>query len=78
MQENASSGARVSYSGDATKVWLVSGGKSRVARGTVPAGRYDLEADFGDGVRTPAGELDLAVGDEVTLKCSRAFKRCKP
>ncbi len=77
VQENASTGARVSYSGDAVKVWLVSAAGRRVARGTVPAGRYDIEADFGDGVPTPAGELDLGAGDEAALKCSKAFKRCK-
>jgi serine/threonine-protein kinase len=77
VSENATVGARVSYSGDATKVWLVGSDGRRVARGVVPAGRYDIEADFGDGERTPAGELDLKVGDEVALKCSKSFRRCK-
>ena len=77
VAENATVGARVSFSGDATKVWLVGPGGRRVARGVVPEGRYDIEADFGDGEKTGAGEVDLAVGDDVSLDCSKAFKRCK-
>lgn len=77
ISENVSVGARVSYTGDAVKVWLVGSGGRRVARGTVPEGRYEIEADFGDGEKTPAGEADLTVGDEVSFDCSKKFKRCK-
>jgi serine/threonine-protein kinase len=68
--------ATVRWSGDATRVWLHNASGTHPARGGVPAGEWQVLADFGDGARTPAGELSLHEGESVRLTCRKAFRRC--
>lgn len=67
----------VHATGDAAKVWLVSHGHKRRAEGDVPVGTYQIEAEFTPGETTEAGELDVGEGDDITLNCKAAFRRCR-
>jgi serine/threonine protein kinase len=69
--------ASVRVEGDARAVWLVSGSR-RVSPGDrVTAGRYSIEADFGSGSPSKAGQVTLAAGDAVVLRCSSALLMCR-
>ena len=65
----------VTVVGDAESVWLVSN-QGRVEPGLVLAGNYRVVADFGDGKETGAGELNVAVGKKVELRCDAMFRKC--
>lgn len=67
----------VHTTGDAGKVWLVAHGKKRRAEGDIPVGTYQIEAEFASGEPTDAGELDVGEGDDITLNCKAAFRRCR-
>ncbi len=56
-------------------VTLSANGRSAVA-GAVPAGQWQLLADFGKGP-VVAGTVDLVAGQTVTIRCSRAMYDCQ-
>jgi hypothetical protein len=56
-------------------VWLVSN-QGRVEPGLVLAGNYQVKANFGDDIETGAGEINVAVGKKVALRCDSIFRRC--
>jgi hypothetical protein len=65
----------VTVSGDAASVWLVSN-QGRVEPGLVLAGNYRVMANFGDDKETGAGDINVAVGMKVALRCDAMFRRC--
>jgi hypothetical protein len=74
----ASASASVSFTGNARHVWLVQGGKRYSAKGVVPAGRYEILALF-EGAKkpVPAGEVDVAGGGEIVLRCTAFSQQCR-
>ena len=71
-----SGNATVAVSGDASEVWLTSGG-SRVDLGSVSPGSYGVMAVFGDGDAVTAGKLRVSPGESVTLNCSSFLFTCQ-
>ncbi len=64
----------VHVSGDADAVRLRKG-DSYVALSRVPAGTYTVVATFA-GVEADAGSVSIGEGEQVNLRCSKAFLRC--
>ncbi len=64
----------VHVSGDADAVRLRKG-DSYVALSRVPAGTYTVVATFA-GVEADAGTVSIGEGEQVNLRCSKAFLRC--
>jgi hypothetical protein len=61
--------------GDATEVWLERDGR-RFPPGAVPAGHYRVLARFDPGGVRDAGEVWLASGTPLRLRCKAAFRLC--
>ncbi|MDP6934478.1 MAG: serine/threonine-protein kinase, partial [Myxococcota bacterium] len=72
-----SGGGTITFTGDASAVWLVSGGR-RFEPGNVPAGTYQIEVRFGDGEPIGAGNVHVMDGVRQTYNCSSMFTRCSP
>ncbi len=71
--------AKVTPTGDAREVVLLGDdGAAFVLPGEVPAGRYDIQADFGEGSQVPAGSVVVLADDDLTLRCSSFVFRCAP
>jgi serine/threonine-protein kinase len=66
---------RVRFSGDATDVWLESGGR-RYRGGAVPEGTYAAWASFGEAPAFNAGLITIVAGNSVVVKCAGAFQTC--
>jgi hypothetical protein len=64
----------VHISGDADAVRLRKG-DSYFALSRVPAGAYTVVATFA-GVEADAGTVSIGEGEQVNLRCSKAFLRC--
>jgi serine/threonine-protein kinase len=75
--EAAPEPARVSVTGEAEQVWLEHDG-TRLAPGAVPAGSYDVVAQFPGRDPAPAGKVVLEPGQTVQLSCDAAFRKCAP
>ena len=71
----AAAAGRVVVTGDARQVRLVGGGSS-FPPGAVPAGSYEVRADFGGGALKAAGRVTVPEGGVVTLSCRAGLKRC--
>jgi eukaryotic-like serine/threonine-protein kinase len=65
----------VSVSGEASSVSLRGGGATHPVPGSVPAGSYEILADFGQGAK-PAGTVTVEPGASIALKCVGGFQRC--
>ena len=46
------------------------------APGPIPPGTYTIEATFEGESPGPAGTIELAAGQRVTLSCRSSLKRC--
>jgi hypothetical protein len=66
----------VLVSGDAQRVWLESGGK-KYNLGTVPAGKYAVLADFGNGTGYRVAEIEVVKGAVVRIRCSGEDMDCR-
>jgi len=66
---------RINLDGDASAVELVAGEERYAVPGDVPAGRYTIEATFGDEV-VPSGTVAITEGSTVRLVCNSLFARC--
>ncbi len=68
----------VRVEGDAVSVELIDGAGRRHLPGSLPPGRYDLEADFADGttIRQP-GQITVRAGVSTTLRCSQLAQTCR-
>lgn len=79
MPVPAASGASVSVTGDAQGVWLVANGRrTDPTAGLVPAGTYQILADFGGADPVGAGKVRLSDGASVTIDCSSFLFKCQP
>ena len=67
---------RARYSGDATKVMLLTGTKRYSLPADVPAGTYDVEAIFPGRGQVRAGSVRVVEGTELVLRCQDVFGRC--
>jgi len=65
----------IAVDGDASGVELVAGEERYPVPGEVPAGRYTIEATFGDEV-VPSGTVAITEGSTVRLVCNSLFARC--
>jgi serine/threonine-protein kinase len=65
----------VALDGDASAVELVAGEERYPIPGEVPAGRYTIEATFGDEV-VPSGTVVVTEGSAVRVVCNSLFARC--
>ena len=72
----AQPGAAVSFTGDATKVFLMQGNQRHALPGNVPAGSYDIEAVFPNRGHVRAGKVWVIEGTQVRLHCQDLFGRC--
>jgi len=55
------------------------GAAGTFAGGSIPAGTYEIHADFGDGlIKAFDGPLTVPAGGAVTVKCSALRHSCKP
>ena len=70
-------GGEVTISGDARTVILKGGGETHLVPGAVPAGDYEIFADFGDGV-VSAGRATVRAGKVIDLGCENFFFQCRP
>ena len=68
--------ARVTLSGDATRVEAEGEAGRFPLPGTLPAGTYSLTAWFPSNPAARAGKLTVQAGEEVRLQCQSAFSRC--
>jgi hypothetical protein len=66
----------VSFTGDASAVWLISGGTKLSASGSVPAGTYEILADFGGPEPISAGRVTIDAGSTVNLRCASFVQKC--
>lgn len=66
----------VRATGFASQIVLIGGGQ-RLRPGTVPAGRYRIEATFPDGSVVKAGQITVTDGSLTTLHCSKVYKTCR-
>ncbi|MEQ1572539.1 MAG: hypothetical protein ABMA64_43365, partial [Myxococcota bacterium] len=64
--------------GDVLNVWLVSDGKRFSPDRALPAGAYQVVADFGGGAETDAGSVVVEAGKNLTLSCSKQVSHCSP
>lgn len=68
--------ARVKVAGDATEVRFGADG-SWFPPGPLDPGNWKIEARFGDGPMSPAGELTVRAGETATVECSSPFRTCR-
>lgn len=61
--------------GDAAQVEVRRGSTTRKA-GPIPAGSWDILADFGDGTLHVQGQLTVEAGEMMVVKCSAMAGRC--
>ena len=67
--------AMVEVTGDATRVRLF-GETKRYEAGPVPPGPYTIHATFPGAAAAPAGTIDIAPRQTVTLHCTRTNRTC--
>ena len=67
--------AMVEVAGDATRVRLF-GESKRYEAGPVPPGPYTIHATFPGIAAAPAGTIDIAPQQTVTLLCTRTTRTC--
>jgi serine/threonine protein kinase len=70
--------ATVRVGGDPAVVTLVDDAGVAWGPGPVPAGRYDVDASFGDETIKGVAEVILTEGQAITLTCRAKFARCTP
>jgi hypothetical protein len=70
-----STDARVRLTG-ADRAWLEGASGRHSLPGKVPAGKYEIWADFGGGA-VGAGEANLSAGDDAEVSCNAGFTTCK-
>ena len=68
--------ASVFLTGDRATVRLLGGPTILSVPGPIPPGTYTIEATFEGESPGPAGTIELAAGQRVTLSCRSSLKRC--
>jgi hypothetical protein len=69
--------SRVQVQGDALRVTLLADGRRFSTPGSVPPGRYRVEATFLDVGPITTGDVEIGTGPQ-TLACSRRMMLCAP
>jgi hypothetical protein len=69
--------AHVSITGDAARVVAVSGSTRLTLPAELPAGQWDLLADFPDLQGTIAGRITVADGERLTVNCIASMAQCR-
>jgi len=71
------SGPTVTVEGNAKVVLISASGKRYSVPGTVPAGTYEIEATFSDGVPVKVGKMRVDDGAKHTVRCNEAMGICR-